>query len=265
MTRPGRVALVAFCVLVAAFFILPILIVIPLSFSGVSGSQFPPPSYSLEWYKNFFINPSWTSALSTSVKVVIPVVILSTTIGTAAAFGIVRGRFPGRALVNALIMAPMIVPYVVTGLGMYAVFLGLGFAGTIPGLVLAHTALALPFVVVMVASVLSTFDRRLELAAMNLGAGPVKTFFRITLPIILPGVLAGALFAFATSWDEVVVAIFLSSGTTYTLPVQIWSGIRFAIDPTIAAVSTLLITFTTAVLIGAAIAGRSREKRSVRV
>jgi putative spermidine/putrescine transport system permease protein len=263
MIRPGRALLIALAALIGIFFIMPILIVIPLSFTSVPSFQFPPPGWSLQWYTNFFTDPTWTRAAFTSIKVVIPVVILATTLGTMAAFGLVRGRYPGRGVVSALMMAPIIVPYVVTGIGMYAVFLEFGLAGTVPGFVLAHTALALPFVVINVGAVLVAFDRRLELAAMNLGANPIKTFWKVTLPIILPGVLAGALFAFATSWDEVVVAIFLSSGVTETLPVEIWSGVRVSIDPTIAAVSTMLITLTTAIIISVAIAG-TVQRRTVR-
>jgi putative spermidine/putrescine transport system permease protein len=161
--------------------------------------------------------------------------------------------------VTALVVAPIIVPYVIVGLSVYIAFLRLGLTQTTVGMVLVHTALAVPYVAINVASGLATFDRRLELAAMSLGAGPVATFFRITLPVIAPSVLAGAVFAFITSWDEVVVAIFLSGPDLSTLPVRMWSGVRVQIDPTVAAVSSLSLLATVGVFAGVGAAALARR------
>ena len=160
-----------------------------------------------------------------------------------------RGRFPGRSLVNGLVLAPLIVPVVIIAIGMFSLYVRWRISGSLVGLVIAHTALALPFVVVSVSASLRTMDRNLELAAANLGADPRRTFTRITLPIILPGVLAGAIFAFITSWDEVVVAIFLTSARFRTLPVEMWEQVRQVVDPTVAAVATTLLVVTTVLLL----------------
>ena len=170
-------------------------------------------------------------------------------LGTLAALGLSRGRFAGRSLVNALVLSPLIVPVVVIAIGMFGLFVQWRLAGSLVGLVLAHTALALPFVVVAVSASLRTMDRNLELAAANLGANPRRSFINITFPIILPGVVTGAIFAFITSWDEVVVAIFMTSARFRTLPVEMWEQVRQAVDPTVAAVSTTLLVVTTVLLV----------------
>src|SRR5690606_16979112 len=173
--------------------------------------------------------------------------ILSIVLGTAAALGLVRGRMPFKAAISGLVVAPLIVPYVIIGLSAYALALQLGLTETTLGFVLIHTAIAVPYVVINVTASLASFDRRLEQAALSLGAGPLSTFLRVTLPIIAPGIAAGAVFAFITSWDEVVISIFLSGPGMTTLPVRMWSGVRVQIDPTVAAVSTMLLLVTVAV------------------
>jgi len=234
---------------IAVFLVAPMLVIIPMSFSAGEELRFPPRGFSVRWYENFLASSLWTDAAVTSVQVGILTVIVATVLGTLTALGLVRGRFPGRALVNALILSPLIVPVVVMAIGMFFVFVSWRLAGSLIGLVLAQSVLALPFVVVNVAVSLRTIDRNLELAAQNLGAGPWPTFRHITLPLISPGIAAGALFAFITSWDEVVVAIFLSSPLVRTLPVVMWSQVRSKIDPTIAAVATMLMLVTTVSLL----------------
>ena len=181
--------------------------------------------------------------------------------GHLLALGLVRGRFPGKSLVTGLVLAPLIVPIVVIAIGMYFVYTPWHLTGTLYGLVASHTCLAVPFVFVTVSTSLRTVDPTLEQAAQNLGAGPWRTFFRITLPLILPGVLAGALLAFVTSWDEVITAIFLTSPLVRTLPVVMWTQIRYEIDPTIAAVSTMLMGLTSITLLFVLFAQRSSSKR----
>lgn len=244
-----RLLLVVVCVAVGIFLILPIFIVIPISFSSAKFLQFPPPGWSLQWYQAFLSSPSWMNALKTSATIAVPTTILATVLGAAAALALIRSKFPGSTLINAIIMAPLIVPVIIAACGIFAVFRIWGLIGTIGGLILAHTALAIPFVVVTVSASLRTVDRRLEQAARGLGASPVLAFRRITLPLILPGVLSGALFAFVTSLDEVIVSLFISTAQVRPLAVQMWSDVRGAIDPTIAAVSTLLFGFSIVVLL----------------
>jgi putative spermidine/putrescine transport system permease protein len=241
----GRLPLYVLVAIVVVFLVAPMFIVIPMSFSDSSELRFPPTGLSLRWYERFVSDPLWTNAAVTSLQVALATVVVSTVLGTLAALGLTRGRYPARTIVNGLILSPLVVPVVIIAIGMYFVFVNWRIAGTLPGLVAAHSVLAIPFVIVNVSVSLQTFDRNLELAAQNLGADPWQTFRRITLPLILPGIAAGAAFAFITSWDEVVVAIFLSSPLVRTLPVVMWSQVRSVIDPTIAAVATIVMVVTT--------------------
>jgi putative spermidine/putrescine transport system permease protein len=246
--------------LIALFLIAPTLIVIPMSFSSGRLLRFPPTGFSVKWYSEFLDSQTWTAGAMTSVKVGVATAVLATAIGTVTALGLVRGRYPARGLVTAVVLSPLIVPVVVIAIGMFFVYSDLRLIGSLHGLILAHTALAIPFVVVVVGASLRTFDRTLELAAQNLGAGPIRTFVLITLPLILPSIVAGALFAFIASWDEVVVSVFLSSPAVRTLPVVIWGQVRSYIDPTIAAVATFLTGVTLTVLTFALIANRRGER-----
>lgn len=256
---PRRIGLRSFAWLVGLVLIAPTLLIVPMSFTSGGILLFPPPGFGTRWYVNFFQSQLWTSGAVTSVKVGAAAAVLATVLGTLMALGIVRGRYPGRPVVMAIVLSPLIVPVVVIAIGMYFVYTDWRLAGTMPGLILAHTSLAIPFVVVNVSVSLRTFDRTLELAAQNLGAGPIRTFFRITLPLISPSIVAGALFAFIASWDEVVVSIFLSSPLVRTLPVVMWGQVRSSIDPTIAAVATML-TATTVVILSLVMLAQRRSR-----
>lgn len=249
LTRAGLVAL---AVLIGAYLILPVLIVVPMSFSDSSFLTFPPGEMSLRWFHNILDEPVWLDSALASLQVALLSAACAVVLGVLAALALVRGRIPFRNTITAVLLAPLIVPYVIIGLASYIAFLQLGLTQTTLGFVLVHTCLAVPYVVINVAAGLVSVDRRLEMAAMSLGAGPVTTFFKVTLPLILPSVLAGGLFAFFISWDEVVTAIFLSGPDMTTLPVQMWSGIRVQIDPTVAAISTLvlLVIFGSFIVLG---------------
>ena len=257
--RGSRITLAVFCGLVGAWLLAPMLIVLPMGFTDRRSLSFPPTGWSLEWYRNFFSSDEWYGALLTSLEIAVLVTLLATLLGTASAFALVRGRFPGRAAINALLLAPLVVPVVIVAIAVFAAFLRWRLSGTVAGFVLAHTALAIPFVIITVTSSLRTFDVRLELAAANLGASPLRTFRQVTLPLILPGVLSGALFAFITSFDEVVVALFLQSSDVRTLPVQMFTSVTREVDPTIAAASTMILCLTTALLVLFALTRRQEE------
>jgi putative spermidine/putrescine transport system permease protein len=232
------------CGAILLYLVLPILIVIPLSFNSEGFFTFPMPGLSLRWYEDFFTSDRWLSALRTSAIVAVSVTFLATTLGTLAALGLSRANFPARGLVMSLLISPLIVPVVITAIGMFFFYGELGLINSYPGIILAHTALATPFVVITVTATLMGFDHSLARAAAGLGAPPVTVFRRVILPLILPGVLSGALFAFVTSWDEVVVVLFIASPEQRTLPKQMFSGIRDLISPTITAAATLLICFS---------------------
>ncbi|WP_110206995.1 ABC transporter permease [Nocardioides daejeonensis] len=238
LTRAGLILLAA---LIGAYILLPILIILPMSVSDSAFLTFPPKGFTWQWFEELKLDPTWLEAATASLRVAALSAILSVVLGTLAALALVRGRFPFRGPVLMVLLAPLIVPYVIVGLAVYIAFLEVGLTETTLGFVLVHTCLGVPYVMINVCAGLVAVDRRLEMASMNLGAGPVSTFFRITLPAILPNMLAGALFAFITSWDEVVVAIFMSGPTLTTLPVKMWAGIRVQIDPTLAAISSLAL------------------------
>lgn len=244
--RIWRAILGVFCGLVALWLIAPSLVVIPLSFTNKASFAFPPHGWSTRWYSNFFQDPSWIGALLASFRVGLLVAVVATVFGTAAAVALHRTRFKGQQGIRGLLLAPMITPVIVLAIGVYAMFLKAGLLGTTLGFTVAHSVLALPFVVIPVTTSLQGFDRRLERASAICGANKWATFRHVTLPLVAPGVLSGALFAFVTSFDEVVLALFIQSPYLTTLPVQMYSSVTRDTDPTMAAAATLILVFTVA-------------------
>jgi putative spermidine/putrescine transport system permease protein len=232
------------CALVLLFLIAPILVIMPLSLNSEPYFTYPLPALSLRWYEDFFTSERWQTALKNSVFVACVTTMLATALGTVAALGLSRANLPLRAVIMGLLISPMVVPVVITAVGLYFFYSWAGLNNSYIGLILAHTALATPFVVITVTATLTGFDKSLAHASASLGAPPRTTFFRVIVPLILPGVISGALFAFVTSFDEVVVVLFLASPEQRTLPKQMFSGIREQISPTITAAATLLIIFS---------------------
>jgi putative spermidine/putrescine transport system permease protein len=242
--RIAGIALAVLAALVLAFLVAPILIIVPLSFSSGSFFYYPLPGFSLRWYEDFFTSSFWLPSVWNSLLVGTSATVLATLLGTLAALGMWRARFPGQGLLLALLISPMVVPVVIVAVGVYFAFAPLGLNDGYAGLILAHTTLAAPFVVITVLATLSGFDRTLLRAAANLGAPPLAAFRRVTLPLILPGVLSGAVFAFAASFDEVVVALLIAGPGQRTLPRQMFSGINDNISLTITAAATMLIAIS---------------------
>jgi putative spermidine/putrescine transport system permease protein len=243
--------------LILLFLAMPIIVVVVVSFSSAGYLTFPPPAFGLRWYTAYFGSADWLRSTWLSLWVAACVVVLATLLGTLAAVGI--GRLPKalRVPASALIVSPLIVPVIIAAIGIYYMFARYGLVGTQIGLVLAHTCLAVPFVFISVSASLAGIDPRLEQAALSLGATPYGSFFQITLPLIRPGIFAGALFAFVTSFDELVVALFISGSGAVTLPRRMWDDLLYQIEPTIAAVSTLTIVLTV-ILMGSAHALRKQ-------
>ncbi|CAE6711235.1 MULTISPECIES: ABC transporter permease [Paraburkholderia] len=236
-------------VLILLFLVLPILVIVPLSFNDNTFLVYPIHRFSFRWYENLFNSDEWVRAGRNSFIVAPLATLLSTILGTLAALGLNRSNFKGKGLLIGVLISPMIVPVIVTAVGMYLLFARWGLAGNYIGLVLGHTAIAAPFVVVTVNATLAGFNHNYVRASLSLGASPFRTFFAVTLPIIAPGVISGALFAFATSFDDVVVTLFLAGPTQGTLPLQMFVGIRENITPTIAALATILIVFSSLLLL----------------
>lgn len=249
-----------FVALVLLFLISPILAVMPLSFNSESFFTYPMPGFSLKWYDDFFFNPRWTGAVKMSFLVALATTLLATALGTLAALGLARANMPGKATVMAILISPMIVPVIISAVGMFKFYASLDLVGTRIGIILAHTALATPFVVITVTATLSSFDKTLMRAGASCGAAPHTVFFRVVMPLILPGMISGALFAFVTSFDEVIVVLFLASPEDRTLPLQMFSGIREMISPTITAAATVLVLISTAMLVTLELLRRRSER-----
>ena len=243
------------CGVIFVFLITPILVVMPLSFNAQDFFTFTPEmlrfeaeGYSLKHYRDFFSNDQWQSALRNSLLIAPAATLLSVGFGTLAAIGLSQPHVPFRRAIMAILISPMIVPLIISAAGMYFFYSRIGLQGTYFGVLLAHAALGIPFVIITVTATLVGFDRSLTRAAANMGADPVTTFFRVQMPLILPGVISGGLFAFITSFDEVVVVLFVGSAGQKTLPWQMFTGLREQISPTILAVATILVVISIALL-----------------
>jgi ABC-type spermidine/putrescine transport system permease subunit II len=243
---PGTI-LWAYAIAVFAFLVVPLLIVVPVSFSSGMYLQFPPPGLSLQWYRDYFGDPQWIDATLLSIKIALCVVVLSVSIGTFAALAIVRLPFPGIGIVRMILMTPLIVPSVVVAIAVYSVYVSFHLVGSFLGILLAHTIGALPFTIVLMVAGFQRIDHRLEEASYTMGAGVAWTFWHVTLPILRPSLFAAALFAFIASWDEVIMVIFIGGGAGTTLPLRMFNYLRTEINPTIAAVSTLLLLVAIAI------------------
>lgn len=238
--RLGWGTTVVSAALVFFFLMAPILAIVPLSFSSSTYLTYPLPGLSLRWYEDFLASDKWMLSLKNSFIIGVSATILAMTLGTLAALGLAQWKSRFKPLVLALVLSPMVVPVVIAAVGLYFFFAPLGLTGNYAGLILAHTALATPFVVITVSATLQSFDMNLARAAASLGAPPLLVFRKVILPLILPGMASGALFAFATSFDEVVIVLFMAGPEQRTLPREMFSGIRENISPTITAVAVIL-------------------------
>jgi len=251
-----------YCWLVLVFMIMPNFVVFPISFSSATYLEFPPKEWSLRWYHEYFGRAEWVSATLRSFEVGLCVTFVSIILGSLAAYGLVRGRFPGKNFINAVIISPMIAPILVTAVAVFMLFARLRLNGSLIGFVIAHTVVATPFVVIVMSASLRGVNIELEQAAMNLGANRFTTLRRVVFPMALPGKISSGLFAFLISFDELIIAIFISTPKMNTLPKILWDGIRTEINPTIASVSTLLITMSVIVLVSVALVRTYFEKRT---
>ncbi|MFD1880618.1 ABC transporter permease [Paracoccus pacificus] len=257
---PWRWALVGICVVMALFLLLPIVFIIALSFGNSRWLIFPPPGWTLNWYRELFADPRWIGAALNSAKIAVIVMIVSVVLGLLASFALVRGRFRGREVLRAFFLTPMVLPVVIIAVALYAAFLRIGLNGTLIGFVIAHVIVALPFAIITISGALETFDPSIEDAAILCGASPWEARFRVTLPAISQGLFSAAIFSFLISWDEVVLAIFMASPTLQTLPVKVWTTLRQDLTPVIAAASTLLVLLTVVLMIVAALIRKGKSR-----
>lgn len=257
---PRRVALWTFCVFVIVFLLAPIGIIAVTSFNGTPYLEFPPRSWSLVWYRNFFTSHGWLDAAALSLQVGLVTMVCATFLGTLAAVGIVRGGFRGRQATELFLVSPMIVPVIVLAVGLYFLFSGWHVVGKPLALYLGHTLVATPLVLVIVAAALRTTDPAMDLAARSLGASYVRTLWHVTLPSVRPAILSGAAFAFLISFDEVVIAIFVGGPDATTLPKHMWDSVQYEIDPTLTAISSLLAVVAIGILVAVSLIRRSGRR-----
>ena len=275
------------CALIFLFLIAPVLIVIPLSFNAEPFFTFTermlafdPEGYSLRWYDTLLTfghlnadaprdaawwrqaweQSTWIQVTKNSLIIGVFSTIVATVLGTLAALGLSRPDMPYRKAIMAILISPMIVPLIITATGLFFFYSRTGLAGTYTGIILAHATLGIPFVIITVTATLVGFDQSLNRAAASLGASPTTTFFQITMPLILPGVISGALFAFVTSFDEVVVVLFIAAFDQQTIPRQMWNGIREQLSPAILAVATLLVIVSIGLLTAVELLRRRSER-----
>jgi len=256
ITHRARLWLYVLAGAVLAFLLIPTLIVIPMSFSASQYLEFPPRKWSLRWYEHYFASATWMSATATSLKAAALTSLLATPTGTLAAYGLSASRLRAARALQVLLITPMIVPVILIAVGVFYVYVKVKLNNSLMGLVLAHTMLAVPIVMIVVASALKSFDMNQEMVARSLGASRPRAFLTVTLPQIRFAVVSSAVLSFLTSFDEVILALFVSGGANSTLTRQMFLALRDQIDPTIAAISTLMIGVTTLMFVLAQVFGR---------
>jgi len=254
---PARIAFVAFCVLVLLYLILPILIIVPMSLSSARFLTFPPPSLSLRWYRDYLDDPSWMQATRVTLTVALLTVTIATPLGVAAAYAISQSKLRIMRAIHITLLLPLVVPIIITAVGIFFVYAKVGLVATMTGLVLANVMLGLPYVVISVVAGLQSFDATQEMVARSLGMNRLRSFFAVTLPQIKTSVIAGGVFAFISAIDETIVALFISGGQYQPLTKRMFTALRDEIDPTIAAISTLM----TAVSFMLVLVVSSRQKK----
>ena len=249
--------------IVLFFLVMPLIVIIPLSFNASpyftftsKMLTFDPSGYSTQWYLNFFSDPVWLKAVKNSFIIAPVATLIATALGTLAAVGLTRPRMPFRTAITSLLILPMIVPLIITATALFFYFSYLHIVNSYVGIIIAHSILGVPFVVITVSATLDGLDPQYYRAALSLGASPTRAFFKVTAPLILPGIISGALFAFMTSFDEVVIVLFIAGPDQKTLPLQMWTNLRYTIDPTILSVATLILVLAVIMLGGLELARR---------
>jgi putative spermidine/putrescine transport system permease protein len=261
VTHRQRLWLYVLAALVLIFLVVPTLIVVPMSFSGSQYLEFPPREWSLRWYRNYFGSTSWMQATVTSFQAGALTTLVATPLGTLAAYGLFASRLRAARLVHTVMLTPMIVPVILVAIGVFYAYVKLRMVNTLAGIVLAHSMLALPLVMLMVGSALKSYDLNQEMVARSLGASRTRAFWSVTLPQIRFSVVSAALLSFLTSFDEVILALFIAGGDNSTLTRNMFNALRDQIDPTIAAISTLMIAVTTVLLLLSQRYGQGRPSR----
>ncbi len=242
------------------FLVLPVLIVLPLSFNSEPYFNYPMPGFSWRWYQNIVENEMWMVSAKNSIIVGLASTALAVTLGTLAALGLSKPSLPLKKLIVGILISPMIVPLVITGVGMYIFYAKYNLTGNLPGIIIAHTVIGTPFVLISVTAALAGFNLNIARAGQSLGATPTYVFFKITMPLIMPGIIYGGLLAFTSSLDELVVVMFLAGVEERTIPMQMWTGLREQLSPSVLAAATILVILLVGLLLAAELLRRRRER-----
>ena len=254
----GKILLGLFASFMFAFLIIPSIMALPMSFTDTTFLVFPPEGFSLKWYQMVLTNEKWTLPIIFSLKIAAITTLLTLVLGTMASLALVRGNFPGKKILNIFFISPILVPVIITAFAVYGIYAKLHLIGTMLGMVLAHTILCVPFVILIITANLYRFDVSLEMAARNIGANAFKTLIYITIPLIKPGIITAGIFCFITSLDDLILAMFLVGTKRITLPIRIYSQLQFRIDPGVAVASTIFIVAAVAVVVVLAFLRRER-------
>lgn len=262
--RIFRIGLIGYTALVFFYLILPTFVIVPMSFSNKTYLTYPPPGWSTKWYVNLYEDKDYFFALINSLKIGVPAALLATVLGTLAAVAIVRGNFRNARLYSAIALAPLMFPQIILALGLFVVMLKIGLLQTYAAIIIGHAVIAMPLVYVCVAAALMSYEPTYEQAAMTLGANWWRTFRYVTFPMTRMAILVGAIFAFSFSFDEIILALFLTDPETRTLPRQLWEAIYQNITPTVAAASTFILAFSLVALASAALVATVSRRRRLR-
>lgn len=254
-----RILIVGFAGLVLIYLVMPTFVIVPLSFSSTSFLSFPPPGWSLQWYQHMVERQDYALALANSLKIGLPAAALATVLGTMAAIAVVRGSFPGRQALAVLVIAPLILPQIVLAIGLFPIMVRLGLIGTYPAILFGHAVVCMPLVFITVAAALRSYSPSYELAAMTLGANFWNTFWHVTFPMIRIGVVVGFIFAFTFSFDEIILALFLTQSGTRTVPRLLWEQLQQQMSPVVASATVVILLITISLILLAAIIARRSE------
>lgn len=257
--RAAYAIIVAFAALVIVYLVLPTFVIVPLSFSSKSFLSFPPPGWSTQWYEALVARQDYGIAFGNSLKIGLPAAALATVLGTLAAIAVVRGSFPGRQTVSVLVIAPLILPQIVLAIGLFPIMVRLGLVGTYPAILFGHVVVCMPLVFITVAAALKSYSPSLELAAMTLGANFWNTFWHVTFPMIRIGVAVGFIFAFTFSFDEIILALFLTQSGTKTVPRLLWEQLQQQMSPVVASATVVILLITMALILVAALLARRSQ------
>lgn len=257
--RLARVLIAGLAALVLLYLVVPTFVIVPLSFSSKSFLSFPPPGWSTQWYERLVQSQDYAMAFGNSLKIGLPAATLATALGTLAAIAIVRGSFPGRQALAVLVIAPLILPQIVLAIGLFPIMVWLGLVGTYPAILFGHTVVCMPLAFITVSASLRSYSPSYELAAMTLGANLWNTFWHVTFPMIRVGVIVGFIFAFTFSFDEIILALFLTQSGTRTVPRLLWEQLQQQMSPVVASATVVILVITMALILVAALVARRSE------